>query len=445
VKGDAKVKKGTIVLGIACVFMIMKASMVCAGGYELPMLGSRVLGMGGAFIATADDWTAIYWNPAGLSQQEHWGLGVTVFSPHYTLTDGNSISNYDAPQMTYDQGDIFMRVHPTLSGMGDEPLQFGQKTVSASAYNPGIGAYWAMPVGVLGLGFYTPMSDYVEWDSAVKDPTTQADITASYTAKTTMSMANLSFATNPTSNFSAGVGLNLVYGYNEYDADKEYICAAAPPLDYTFDYYSEASGTGLEWMLGARYSIIPQLSVGLVYRSGSKLSLSGTANASHTMLGIDEASDYTQEFHHPATYGVGLACKPVPRLLLGFDWAQADWTTMIANFDYENKGVVLEDVDMSLDWERANSYRLGAEYSVSERLSLQAGYAKDLSAVPDKGVGLTCVTEVDKDVFSLGTGYNFKGPQVNATYMYAGGKRTADGVEYELKANVFIITCAYGF
>jgi hypothetical protein len=52
---------------------------------------------------------------------------------------------------------------------------------------------------------------------------------------------------------------------------------------------------------------------------------------------------------------------------------------------------------------------------------------------------------VDKDVFSLGAGYSFKGPQVNAAYMYAGGKRTADGVEYELQANVFIITCAYGF
>src|SRR5436190_10916871 len=30
-------------------------------------VGSRALGMGGAFVGVADDSTAVYWNPAGLS------------------------------------------------------------------------------------------------------------------------------------------------------------------------------------------------------------------------------------------------------------------------------------------------------------------------------------------------------------------------------------------
>src|ERR1043165_5044581 len=30
-------------------------------------VGSRALGMGGAFVAGADDSTAVYWNPAGLA------------------------------------------------------------------------------------------------------------------------------------------------------------------------------------------------------------------------------------------------------------------------------------------------------------------------------------------------------------------------------------------
>ena len=160
-------------------------------------------------------------------------------------------------------------------------------------------------------------------------------------------------------------------------------------------------------MLGVRYEVIPQLSLGLVYRSGSELGLSGTASTSHTMLQIDEASDYSRKFYHPATYGFGLACRPIPRLLLGLDWAQTDWTTMRANLDYENEGLVLEDVDISMDWKRSNSYRMGVEYFVSEKFSLQAGYNKDLSALPDKELGLTGLNEVDKDVFSLGAGYSF--------------------------------------
>ncbi|HBR29889.1 MAG TPA: hypothetical protein DD789_10700, partial [Firmicutes bacterium] len=33
-----------------------------------PELGARALGMGGAYTAIADDGTAAYWNPAGITQ-----------------------------------------------------------------------------------------------------------------------------------------------------------------------------------------------------------------------------------------------------------------------------------------------------------------------------------------------------------------------------------------
>jgi hypothetical protein len=38
-----------------------------AWGQTTEMVGTRALGMGGAFVAVADDATAIYWNPAGLA------------------------------------------------------------------------------------------------------------------------------------------------------------------------------------------------------------------------------------------------------------------------------------------------------------------------------------------------------------------------------------------
>ena len=428
-----------------CILMIAQIDITYAGGYESPTLGSRVLGMGSAFIGTADDWTAIYWNPAGLAQQESWELGATLCNPRYTLTDGNSISNYDGPKMSFYQRDVFMRVHPTLSGVGSEETQFSKKKANGSAYSPGVGGYWAIPeVGVLGVGFYTPVANRTKWDDVVSDPATQADVAASYASELSMNVANLSFARYMTPNLSAGIGLNLVYGDTELDASKEYISAAAPPMNYTFDYGSEASGTGFEWMLGLHYKVIPQLSVGAVYRSGSKLDLSGTASAYHTMLGIDETSDYNQNFYHPATYGVGIAYRPIPELLLGVDWAQADWTTMKAQIDYESEGAILSDVDKSMDWERSDTYRMGAEYAIGGRITLQAGYSKALSAVPDSGISLTNVNEVDKDIFSVGAGYAFKGPQINAAYLYVGGTRMADSVEYEIEANIFVLTCTYG-
>jgi hypothetical protein len=40
------------------------------------VIGARALGMGGAFVAVADDATAVHWNPAGLAGGE--AVGMTV-------------------------------------------------------------------------------------------------------------------------------------------------------------------------------------------------------------------------------------------------------------------------------------------------------------------------------------------------------------------------------
>jgi long-chain fatty acid transport protein len=53
----------------------LAASLLCAsgvaraGGFEVPDNGAQAVGRGGAFVAKADDGTAIYFNPAGLARQ----------------------------------------------------------------------------------------------------------------------------------------------------------------------------------------------------------------------------------------------------------------------------------------------------------------------------------------------------------------------------------------
>ena len=51
-------------------FSVMLAAILSAGAHALPIdlqIGARPSGMGGAFVAVADDINALYWNPAGLS------------------------------------------------------------------------------------------------------------------------------------------------------------------------------------------------------------------------------------------------------------------------------------------------------------------------------------------------------------------------------------------
>jgi hypothetical protein len=50
---------------ISICVLIFLAESASAQGFE--SVGTRAMGMGGAFVAVADDATAAYWNPAGLT------------------------------------------------------------------------------------------------------------------------------------------------------------------------------------------------------------------------------------------------------------------------------------------------------------------------------------------------------------------------------------------
>ena len=101
-----------IIVSILALAMSHRAG---AGGYEWGGLGSRAQSMGGAFIGLADDWTAIYWNPAGLTQLRGFGAGFDFSSPHITMEDGDSIANLPVAEMdTRYQRDVFAQYAPEM-------------------------------------------------------------------------------------------------------------------------------------------------------------------------------------------------------------------------------------------------------------------------------------------------------------------------------------------
>jgi long-chain fatty acid transport protein len=55
---------------------LLSAGPAFAGGFDVPDNGTEALGRGGAFVAKADDGTALYYNPAGMARQE--GTRLTI-------------------------------------------------------------------------------------------------------------------------------------------------------------------------------------------------------------------------------------------------------------------------------------------------------------------------------------------------------------------------------
>ena len=48
-------------------FIALLGPMALANGLNLNSLGTKALTMGGAFVGLADDFSTIYWNPAGIA------------------------------------------------------------------------------------------------------------------------------------------------------------------------------------------------------------------------------------------------------------------------------------------------------------------------------------------------------------------------------------------
>ena len=71
--------KNTITIVITC---LLFTGSILAGGFQINEHGAKAMGMGGAFTAVANDASAIYWNPAGLTQLSgtQLMLGTTLIS-----------------------------------------------------------------------------------------------------------------------------------------------------------------------------------------------------------------------------------------------------------------------------------------------------------------------------------------------------------------------------
>ncbi len=395
-----------------------------AGGYEWGGLGSRAQSMGGAFIGLADDWTAIYWNPAGLTQLRGAGAGFDFSSPHIEMRDENSIANPPLAGMDPRfQRDIFVQYAPEM-----EPTRFSKEKVNYDFYIPaGAGGYWSYAGFNMAAGYYIPAGYHIDWDDRV--PYGAGTITAELFQQLSVITINFSLARQINDALSLGAGLDVLYGDVEYEANKT--VANSGISDYSYALDTGSDGTGFEGIFGGLYHINKKLSLGGVYRTGGVIDLDGRARASLTLLGLSESSGFVQKFHHPATYGLGTAYRPTTNLTLTADWQRTDWSTFDIDIEYDTPGVALANQDYSSDWRDSDRYRLGIEWKPALRWAFRAGYFFDESPLPSKSVSLSNIVGVDRHNLTLGVGYEWCNDWfVDLVLGHAWGDREVNDVDY---------------
>ncbi|MCJ7524201.1 MAG: outer membrane protein transport protein, partial [Candidatus Aminicenantes bacterium] len=345
-----------------------------ANGLNLNGMGSKAIAMGGAFIGQADDYSAIFWNPAGLTQMKNSSLSFFV-------TDLIPSGTYAFPMYGIDA-----------------------KTKSAM-YPSGSIAYFK-PINeklVVGIAVYVPSGSGAKWDG--EDLKVFSNNVA-YKWDSMMAVATVSpvIAYKINDMFSLGATLNLNYGFMKIKR---------PGIG---QYTEDINGLAFGATIGALIKPIDRLGIGLTLRTPTKVKFSGDAEMAGAMTyGISIDSGAEREATWPLWLGVGLSYKATDKLTLNADAQYTNWKKVdTIGITYDNPvwqaskahpllGPAFNN-DFVLNWKDAIQWRFGLEYAISEKLAMRAGYYYDPSPSPANTLNVL-LPEITYNVITVGFGY----------------------------------------
>lgn len=382
----------------ACLFWLLsRPAPIWAGAFEGPGLGPRATGMGGAFIGVADDWTALYWNPAGLSQLNGSGLAFSLEYLQVMAHDSSGLANPVPPLTSANilRGDAFVQ-------LGGEPMQFNALDSHFGVPLPALGFYKAWKGLTFAAGSYAPMGFAFE----VKDQSVPG-YDVSFKSKGYLLHHNLSLSKEVRPGFYLGTGVNLIQAHLERSAHKT---APTERLNSS----ASSNGLGVQGVFGLLARLGERWRAGGVYRTGYDVNLHGDASVSDSLFPLaipglgtlqNEAGAFQQTLRDPTTYGVGVSFALSPALTLAADWQRTRWNASRIEISIDQPGALLQNQHLDPGWMSTSRYRFGLEWKASQAWSVRAGYFRDPRAVSFESQALTSLVDADLRYYTAGVSY----------------------------------------
>jgi long-chain fatty acid transport protein len=357
-----------------------------AGG---PIHGGKAAGMGTAFIAVADDPSAILHNAAGLTQSKGTQIysGVSIIFPK---------TEYESPSGASEETEFDVFFPPTLYISSD----FGMEDIVV-----GLGIHPTFGIG----GRTWPEDGLIRYKSV-----------EGFTATTTI---NPTIAWQVMQNLSVAAGLDYMYALNNSKVMLDQSLVGAGDAEMMI----ESDGGGWGYNLGALITLNESFRIGIVYRSEVKIDSSGDLEINDIAPALQPAfgsSDFnthvSSPFTFPDIYSLGIAYFPDDRLVIAFDVELVRWSTFKQSdldLDDEVPAAGITDVSMPLDWKDSWQFKTGIDYMVSETLSLRGGYAFINTPAPEHTL---CPANPDADShnFTIGSGYRTGKWTLDFYYMF---------------------------
>ena len=381
--------------------LLFPASTSFAAGFRLPEAGAKAMGMGFAFTAQADDPSAIYFNPAGLTQLKgnNLMLGVT-----YVRENGGEYTG-TTPVDDFTTGFTTVKNETQKSLNFFIPNAYYTRTTS-----DGYVSY--------GIGIFTPFGLGQEYEnkstSIFRNQITKIDL--------------MTLVVNPTIAFKINdvlsVGAGIDYMYGKATLEKTPWNPALLPAGQhgnAFDLKLKGDGDAWGYNFGVLMKLTENFKIGANYRSSFNLEIKdGDVTVSNVSPGAPAyaAANGTKAsvtIALPATFALG-ASYTVGKLTVNAD---ADWTFWhsYSSLPINFQSNVLADSNAAKNWKDVIAARFGAEYRVTDPLALRAGFVYDPSPVPAETMSpdLPDSTRLN---YMLGVGYKIGPVTIDVAGMY---------------------------
>lgn len=355
-----KISTLTFILSILCI-----SSNLLGNGLNLNSIGPKALGMGGAYMGLSDDYTAVCWNPAGITQIE--GPQLSIF-----ITD-------IMPWPTYKLSELKV----------DTKAKFNHYI------SPNFGGYLPLLNGDLkiGLGIFVPSGIGDEWKGDELKPLS----TSLFSKKEYVWMGKIGvYYFAPTAaykiNDMLSVGAALDVSYGMFDMKR--------PMGTGIQegqYDETSTGMGIGATFGILAKPLDILSIGISVKTENTIKFSGTAKYStfQTIDSIHGKSSFDRDMAWPLTLGFGLALKPINKFTFCFDLQWYQWSktedVIITNYKDSLWNVLINKSGqnkINMKWKDCMQIRFGAQYEMSDALTLRVGFYTDPAPAPDETLNI---------------------------------------------------------
>lgn len=372
------------------------AGSAFASGFDVPDQDAFAVGRGLAVTATADNPSAIYFNPAGLTQLSgnnfRAGLYAIDLDAQFTPNGGGNTFHNQKPWGALPQ---LFYVH------GNESKTFS-----------------------FGLGIYAPAGLSLKW----QDTTGFRTLGTMGTIEQIAINPVVAYKLLPSLSIGAGLSANYV------DADlRQGIFWPDQPYD---QFRFQGDAWGMAGNAGLRWQPIEKLAFGLALQTGMKTDLRGYTSAYNSVAGVlpvfATRADAKADFQFPLKIEGGVSYRPTTNWNVEVDADYIDWSSMgTVNIQQSHAFPPLfpQDVTLPLEWKSSWYYVLGGTRYFGHGWHVSAGYIFNQNSVPNLHY-TTVVADEDRHFFSVGVGRKGKEFDFDVAYQFGWGPdRTVSGSE----------------